>query len=151
LFACPRAAYGDPMHEVAARILREFRRVAVVGISDRPERDSHRVAAYLQQAGYVVIPVNPTVSHVLGVPCWSSLREAPGPIEVVDVFRRSALVPPVVDEAIAVGARAIWMQDGVVHEEAAARARAAGILVVMNRCMLRDHASGLAGLPRTDP
>ena len=142
--ASPRAAYGDPVREVAARILREFRRVAVVGISDRPERDSHRVAAYLQRAGYTIIPVNPLVGHVLGMPCWASLREAPGPIEVVDVFRRSELVPPVVDEAIAIGARAIWMQDGVVHEDAAARARAAGLLVVMDRCMLRDHASGLA-------
>jgi hypothetical protein len=132
------------MREVAARILREFRRVAVVGISDRPERDSHRVAAYLQRAGYTIVPVNPLVARVLGLPCWPSLREAPLPIEVVDVFRRSELVPQVVDDAIAIGARAIWMQDGVVHEDAAARARAAGLLVVMDRCMLRDHASGMA-------
>ena len=142
--ASPRAAYGEPVRQIAARILREFRRVAVVGVSDRPERDSHRVAAYLQQAGYTIIPVNPLVGHVLGLPCWASLHEAPGPIEVVDVFRRSELVPPVVDEAIAIGARAIWMQDGVIHEDAAARARAAGLLVVMDRCMLRDHAAGLA-------
>lgn len=129
--------------ELASRILRDYRRVAVVGISDRPERDSNRVASYLVGVGYDVVPVNPMVSEVLGLRCWPSLREAPGPIEVVDVFRRSELVPPVVDEAIAVGARAIWMQDGVIHEEAAARARAAGILVVMDRCMLRDHAAGL--------
>ena len=131
------------MQDVAARILREFRRIAVVGISDRPERDSHRVAAYLQRVGYTIIPVNPQVEHVLGVRCWPSLEAAPGPIEVVDVFRRSELVPPVVDAAIAVGAKAIWMQDGVVHDGAAAKARAAGLLVVMDRCMLRDHASGL--------
>ena len=131
------------MQDVAAPILREFRRIAVVGISDRPERDSHRVAAYLQRAGYTIIPVNPLVEHVLGERCWPSLEAAPGPIEVVDVFRRSELVPPVVDAAIAVGAKAIWMQDGVVHEGAAAKARAAGLLVVMDRCMLRDHASGL--------
>jgi predicted CoA-binding protein len=132
------------MQDVAARILREFRRVAVVGISDRPERDSHRVAAYLQRAGYTIIPVNPNVTAVLGLRCWPSLEAAPAPIEVVDVFRRSELVEPVVDAAIAVGAKAVWMQDGVVNEFAAAKARAAGLLVVMDRCMLRDHASGLA-------
>ncbi len=132
------------MEGVAARILREFRRVAVVGISDRPERDSHRVAAYLQRVGYTIVPVNPNVTTVLGLRCWPSLEAAPGPIEIVDVFRRSELVEPVVDAAIAVGAKAVWMQDGVVNERAAATARAAGLLVVMDRCMLRDHASGLA-------
>jgi predicted CoA-binding protein len=131
------------MQDVAARILREYRRVAVVGISDRPERDSHRVAAYLQRAGYAIVPVNPNVGEVLGLRCWPSLEDAPGPIEVVDVFRRSELVEPVVDDAIAIGARAVWMQDGVVNPAAAARAQAAGLLVVMDRCMLRDHASGL--------
>ena len=132
------------MQDVAARILREFRRIAVVGISDRPDRDSHRVAAYLQQAGYTIIPVNPNVAHVLGERCWPSVEDAPGPIEVVDVFRRSELVEPVVAAAIRVGAKAVWMQDGVVNEDAAKKARAAGLLVVMDRCMLRDHAAGLA-------
>lgn len=129
--------------EVASRILREFRRIAVVGISDRPERDSHRVASYLLGVGYDVVAVNPNVSQVLGLRCWPGLREAPGPVDVACVFRRSELVAPVVDDAIAIGARAIWMQDGVVHEEAASRARAAGLLVVMDRCMMRDHANGL--------
>jgi len=133
------------MRDVAARILREYRRIAVVGISDRPERDSYRVAAYLAQAGYVIIPVNPNVTQVLGERCWPTLDDAPTPIEVVDVFRRSELVEPVVDAAIRVGAKAVWMQDGVVNETAAAKARAAGLLVVMDRCMLRDHAAGLAG------
>jgi uncharacterized protein len=133
------------MRDVAARILRDYRRIAVVGISDRPDRDSHRVAAYLAQAGYVIIPVNPNVTEVLGERCWPSLDDAPGPIEVVDVFRRSELVEPVVDAAIRVGAKAVWMQDGVVNETAAAKARGAGLLVVMDRCMLRDHAAGLAG------
>jgi uncharacterized protein len=133
------------MRDVAARILRDYRRIAVVGISDRPDRDSHRVAAYLAQAGYVIIPVNPNVTQVLGGPCWPTLDDAPKPIEVVDVFRRSELVEPVVDAAIRVGAKAVWMQDGVVNETAAAKARAAGLLVVMDRCMLRDHAAGLAG------
>lgn len=129
--------------EIASRVLRDFRRIAVVGISDRPERDSHRVASYLMAVGYEVVAVNPNVERVLGLDCWPSLRAAPGPIEVACVFRRSELVPPVVDDAIAAGAKAVWMQDGVVHEEAAARARAAGLLVVMDRCMMRDHANGL--------
>ena len=143
LFASASERYGDAMRDVAARILRDYRRVAVVGISDRPDRDSHRVAAYLQRVGYTIIPVNPNVTDVLGLRCWPSLEAAPGPIEVVDVFRRSELVDPVVESAIAVGAKAVWMQDGVVNEAAAARARAAGLLVVMDRCMLRDHAAGL--------
>jgi predicted CoA-binding protein len=133
------------MRDVAARILRDYRRIAVVGISDRPDRDSYRVAAYLAQAGYVIIPVNPNVTQVLGERCWPTLDDAPKPIEVVDVFRRSELVEPVVDAAIRVGAKAVWMQDGVVNEAAAVKARAAGMLVVMDRCMLRDHAAGLAG------
>ena len=133
------------MRDVAARILRDYRHIAVVGISDRPSRDSYRVAAYLAQAGYVIIPVNPNVTQVLGERCWPTLDDAPKPIEVVDVFRRSELVEPVVDAAIRVGAKAVWMQDGVVNEAAAAKARAAGLLVVMDRCMLRDHAAGLAG------
>jgi predicted CoA-binding protein len=131
--------------EIASRILRDFRRIAVVGISDRPERDSHRVASYMMAVGYEVVGVNPNVDQVLGLTIWPSLREVPGPIEVVDVFRRSELVEPVVDAAIRVGAKAVWMQDGVVNEAAAAKARAAGLLVVMDRCMLRDHAAGLAG------
>ena len=123
----------------AEAILRRFRRIAVVGISDRPERPSHYVSRYLLDAGYDVAAVNPLLRSVLGLPCHPDLRAVPPPIEVVDVFRRSELVGPVVDEAIAVGARAVWMQDGVVDERAAARARAAGLLVVMDRCMLRDH------------
>jgi predicted CoA-binding protein len=129
----------------AGQVLRDFRHVAVVGISPRIERDSHRVASYLRHVGYVVTLVNPLVDQVLGMQVWPSLEAAPGPIEIVDVFRRSELVPPVVESAIAVGARAIWMQDGVVHEEAAARARAAGLIVVMDRCMMRDHANRLGG------
>lgn len=129
----------------AGRVLREFTRIAVVGISPRIERDSHRVASYLRHVGYAITLVNPLVERVLDMPVWPSLEAAPGPIEVVDVFRRSELVPPVVDAAIAIGAKAVWLQDGVVHEEAAARARAAGLIVVMDRCMMRDHANGLGG------
>ena len=123
----------------AEHILRSFRRIAVVGISDRPERASHYVSRYLLDQGYEVIPVNPSLQRVHDLPCHPSLRAVPEPVEVVDVFRRSEEVPPIVEDAIAIGAKAVWMQDGVIHEAAAARARGAGLLIVMNRCMLRDH------------
>jgi len=123
----------------AAEILRRFRRVAVVGISERPERPSHYVAAYLRDVGYTILPVNPQLDTVLGLPCWPSLEAVPPPVEVVEVFRRSEQAGAVVDDAIRAGARAVWMQQGVVDAAAAARARAAGLLVVMDRCMLRDH------------
>jgi predicted CoA-binding protein len=123
----------------AADILRRFRRVAVVGLSDNPSRPSYEVASYLRGVGYDIVAVNPTLTRWRDLPAYPDLRAVPGPVEVVDVFRRSELVEPVVDDAIAIGARAIWMQDGVIHHGAAARARAAGLLVVMDRCMLRDH------------
>ena len=130
-----------PIPDVAADILRRFRRVAVVGISDRTERPSYEVASYLQAAGYAIVPVNPRLETVLGVRCHPDLASIPEPVEVVDVFRRSELAGEVVDAAIAAGARAVWLQDGVVDEAAAARARAVGLLVVMDRCMLRDHVA----------
>jgi predicted CoA-binding protein len=123
----------------AERILRSFRHVAVVGVSDNPARPSYEVASYLRRAGYQITPVNPTIAAWQDLIAYPDLRAAPGPIEVVDVFRRSELVDPVVDDAIAIGAKAVWMQDGVINHPAAARARAAGLLVVMDRCMLRDH------------
>jgi len=120
-------------------IFEKSRVIAVVGLSDNPDRDSHRVAAYLQQNGYRIIPVNPAVKEVLGEQCWPTLRDIPGKVDVVDVFRRPDAVPPIVDDAIAIGARVVWMQDGVVHPAAAAKARAAGLEVVMDDCMLREH------------
>jgi predicted CoA-binding protein len=123
----------------ARAILTQYRTVAVVGLSDRPERDSHRVAAYLQRHGYRIIPVNPALTAVLGEKAYASLRDVPEKVEVVDVFRKPEAVPAIVDDAIAIGARALWLQDGVIHEAAAEKARAAGLLVVMDRCMLRDH------------
>lgn len=123
----------------AREILRRFRRVAVVGISENPSRPSHEVASYLRDAGYDILPVNPGLRTWEGLPCYPDLAAVPPPVEVVDIFRRSELVGPIVDAAIAAGARAIWMQIGVVDETAAARARAAGLLVVMDRCMLREH------------
>ena len=112
--------------------LRNSKTIAVVGLSDRPERDSHRVAKYLQSQGYRIIPVNPMIKEALGEKSYPDLKSVPEPIEMVDIFRRSELVPPVVDEAIEVGVKYIWMQDGVIHPEAAARAEAAGIPVIMN-------------------
>jgi len=121
------------------RIL-QLHRVAVVGISADPSRPSHEVASYLRRAGYEILPVNPGLTNWEGLACHPNLTAVPPPVEVVDIFRRSDQVGPIVDEAIAIGARAIWMQMGVIDEAAAARARAAGLLVVMDLCMLREHA-----------
>jgi uncharacterized protein len=120
-------------------ILHSTRVIAVVGLSDKPDRDSHRVAAYMQRAGYRTIPVNPAVQEVLGEKSYPSLRDVPEKIDMVDVFRKPDAVPAIVEEAIAIGAKVVWMQEGIVHNEAADRARAAGLKVVMNRCMLREH------------
>jgi predicted CoA-binding protein len=120
-------------------ILRSARTIAVVGLSDKPDRPSYGVAAYLQAHGYRIIPINPAVREVLGEKAYARLEDVPEKIDVVDVFRRPENVPEVVDAAIAVGAKVVWMQDGVIHEAAAAKAQAAGLRVVMDRCMLRDH------------
>lgn len=125
-------------------ILKTAKTIAVVGISDKLDRDSYRVAAYLQRHGYRIVPVNPALKEVLGEPSYPSLREVPDKIDVVDIFRKPDAVPPIVDEAIAVGAKVVWMQDGIVHNEAADKARAAGLKVVMSKCMLREHA-GMQG------
>lgn len=121
------------------RILREAKNIAVVGLSPKPDRPSFGVASYLQQQGYRIIPVNPTVDQVLGEKSYPDLKSVPEKIDVVDIFRRSEDVPPVVDEAIQVGAQAIWMQEGIVNEAAAAKARQAGLDVVMDKCMLKER------------
>lgn len=127
--------------EAIQKILLECRTIAVVGLSSNPARPSNRVAAYMEAQGYRVIPVNPNETTVLGEPSYPSLAALPGPIDLVNIFRKSEEVLPIVDEAIARGAKAIWMQEGVVNEEAAERARQAGLLVVMDRCCLKDHAA----------
>ncbi|CUS06136.1 conserved protein of unknown function [Candidatus Promineifilum breve] len=121
------------------RILRTARTIATVGLSNDATKPAHTVPAYLQSQGYRVIPVNPTISEVLGQKAYASLAEVPEPIDVVQIFRRSEQVGPIVDEAIAAGAKAIWMQMGISDEAAAARARAAGLDVVMNQCMRVQH------------
>jgi predicted CoA-binding protein len=120
-------------------LLRSSRTIAVVGLSSNPMRASNGVAEYLKRSGYEVIPVNPNETEVLGEKCYARVEDVPERIDIVDIFRRSEFVPEVVDAAIAVGARAVWMQEGVIHEDAAERARAAGLQVVMDRCILKDH------------
>jgi len=126
--------------DVAEKILNSARTIAVVGLSANPHRPSHGVARYLQRVGYRIIPVNPNVQEVLGERAYPGLRDIPQPVDVVEVFRRSEFVGPVVDDAIAIKAGAVWLQDGIVDEAAAARARAAGLDVVMDDCMMRRHA-----------
>jgi predicted CoA-binding protein len=131
------------------RILQDCRRIAVVGVSADWNRPSHFVAKYLLEHGYDMIPVNPRYPEVLGRPCYPSLAAAKagaGPIDLVDCFRRASDIGPLADEAIAIGARCLWMQLGVVNEEAAAKARAAGLLVVMDRCVKIEHGRLFGGL-----
>ena len=125
--------------QIIEKILREARTVATVGLSDDTSKPAHTVPAYLQSQGYRVIPVNPTIETVLGEKAYPALADVPEPIDVVQIFRRSDQVGPIVDEAIQVGAKAVWMQVGIADEEAAARARAAGLDVVMNQCMRVQH------------
>lgn len=127
-------------------LLVRYRRIAMVGLSANPSRPSYRVAVHMLAYGYEVIPVNPTVESVLGVPAVASLADVPGPLEIVDVFRRPAEVPAVVDEAIALGARAVWLQLGLRDDAAAARARAAGLAVVQDRCIKMEHCRWFGGL-----
>ena len=122
-------------------IFKETRTIAVVGLSPKPHRDSYRVAAYLQAQGYRIIPVNPAVREVLGEPAYPSLSEVPGPVDMVDVFRRSEFVPGIVDEAVSCRARVLWTQYGIVHDQAAAVARTHGLDVVMDRCTQVEHAA----------
>jgi predicted CoA-binding protein len=122
-----------------AELLRTCRTIAVIGLSSKRYRPSYGVAEYLQSAGYRIIPVNPGEQEVLGEKAYAELSLVPGRIDIVDIFRKSEFVPEIVETAIRLGARAVWMQEGVVHEEAAAKARAAGLEVVMDRCILKEH------------
>ena len=128
------------------RILERYHRIAMVGLSSNPFRPSHFVAVYMLAQGYDVTPVNPREKEVLGRRAYASLREVPPPIEIVDIFREPSAVPQIVGEAIACGAKVIWTQLGVIHEEAAQRAREAGLEVVMDRCVKIEHARFFGGL-----
>ncbi len=128
------------------RILRENRTIAMVGLSSNPFRPSHFAAIYMLSEGYNVIPVNPREQEILGRRCYSSLRDIPEKVDMVDIFRDPGAVPPIVEEAIAIGAKVIWMQLGVINELAAQRARAAGLEVVMDACVKIEHARFFGGL-----
>lgn len=127
-------------------ILERYRRIGMVGLSSNPFRPSHFAALYLMAEGYEVFPVNPREASVLGREAYPSLSAIPGGVEVVDIFREPAAAPALVEEAIAIGAKVVWMQLGVIHEQAAARARNAGLEVVMDRCMKIEHARFFGGL-----
>lgn len=121
------------------RVLKDAKTIAVVGLSDSPLRPSHGVSAYLQSQGYRIIPVNPSIKGALGEKAVASLSEIKEKIDIVDVFRRPEFVPQIVDEAIRLKLPVLWLQEGVIHEEAAAKARQAGIFVVMDHCILKEH------------
>jgi uncharacterized protein len=128
-------ASADPILD----ILNKYKTIAVVGLSSDPERPSHGVAEYLQAAGYRIIPVNPNEKEVLGEKSYARLEDVPGKIEIVDIFRRVEEVPPVVESAMGVGAKVVWMQLGIEDEKAAEKARAAGMTVVEDACMFVEH------------
>jgi predicted CoA-binding protein len=121
------------------QILDECRTIAVVGLSSNPRRASNSVAGYMREQGYKVIPVNPNEQQVFGINAHPSLADVPDPVDLVDIFRRSEEAGRAVDEAINLGAKAVWLQEGVIDEAAARRAQEAGLLVVMNRCWLKEH------------
>jgi predicted CoA-binding protein len=125
----------DPVTELLSRA----KTIAVVGLSDSPMRASHGVSAYMQSHGYRIVPVNPQIEFCLGERAYASLLEVPEKIDIVNIFRRPQFVQEIVDQAIQLKVPAIWMQEGVIHERAAEKARQTGIFVVMDRCILKDH------------
>jgi predicted CoA-binding protein len=131
--------FRNPDNEEIRELLARTRTIAVVGLSPRPERPSHRIARRLQSWGYRVVPVRPAVSEVLGEKAYPRLADVPGGIDLVDVFRAAEQVGPIVDACIALGLRAIWIQEGIVNEPAAERAREAGMVVVMDRCISVEY------------
>jgi len=131
--------FQNPSEDEIRTFLKSIKRIAVVGLSPRADRPSHRVAAALQRFGYDIVPVRPAVTEVLGQPAYAALEQVPGAIDLVDVFRNPDEVDAIVDECIRLKLPAIWLQDGVINQPAAERARAAGMFVVMNRCTYRDY------------
>jgi predicted CoA-binding protein len=133
-------AHQNPSEAQIRDLLARARRVAVVGLSPKPERDSHRVGQYLQARGYEIVPVYPREERILGQQVYRRVQDIPGGVDLVDVFRRGEDLPAVVEDALAAAAKALWFQFDCVNEEAAARATAAGATVVMDRCIMVDHA-----------
>jgi predicted CoA-binding protein len=128
------------MASIIKEILENAKTIAVVGLSDNSARTSYIVSRYMQDRGYKIIPVNPAIKESLGEKAYPSLRDVPDKVDIVNVFRRSNDVPPVADDAIAIKARVIWMQEGIVNEEAAQKAESAGLTVIMDRCIMVEHA-----------
>ena len=130
---------GNPPSSEIAEILRTSKRIAVVGLSPKPDRPSHSVSAYMKEQGYTIIPVNPGHPEILGEKAYKSLLDVPGPIDIVDVFRDPSAVPEIVDQAIQKKAKVLWLQEGIVHNEAAEKARRAGLKVIQNKCIYKEH------------
>lgn len=143
----PDAVFQNPGPEALRALLTRVRTMAVVGLSPKPERPSYAVSRAMQRLGYRIVPVRPAVREVLGEPAYARLADLPFPVDLVNVFREAAALPGIVDECIAIGAPAIWIQEGIVHEAAALKARAAGLMVVMDRCIWKDHRALMPASP----
>ena len=139
------ALFQNPDDEAIRGLLERVRRIAVVGLSPKPHRDSHRVASYLLRSGYDVVPVYPPEEEILGQKVYRSVQDIPGHVDLVDVFRRSEELPEVIDDTLAAKAGALWLQLGCVDEHGARRARDAGLTVVMDRCLMVEHARLVGG------
>ena len=131
---------SNPTEDDIRHILEQYNTVAIVGLSDQPERDSYGVAKYLKEHGYTVIPVNPTKSEILGEKSYPDLASIPQPVDIVDIFRKVDAIPGIVDDAIEIKAKVVWMQLGLAHNESAQKAREAGLSVVQSKCMKVEHA-----------
>src|SRR5439155_914126 len=139
---------GHPGADAILELLRNYKTIAVVGLSSNPMRPSHGVTEYMQSAGYRIIPVNPNETEVLGEKSYARLEDVPEKIDIVNVFRRAEEVPPVVESAIRIGAKAVWMQLGVENEQAAEKARAAGLVMIEDACILVEHRRRAGELKR---
>ena len=135
---------SNPADEEIKEILKKNKVVAVVGLSPKPERDSHKVAKYLQDHGYRIVPVRPKAKEILGEQAYANLKDIPFPVDVVDIFRKVDAIPGIVDEAIDIGAKVVWMQLGLAENQSAQKAREAGLQVVMNKCLKIEHNRYLA-------
>jgi predicted CoA-binding protein len=133
-----RSDHADPPEKIK-EMLRECRKISVVGLSPKESRDSNKVARYLMEQGYEIIPVNPGQKEILGKTCYRSLKDIPFQVDMADLFLNPTRVPPVIDQAIEIGVNTVWMQLGVIHDEAALKAKESGIQVVMDRCIMVEH------------
>ncbi|MFZ5867937.1 MAG: CoA-binding protein [Thermodesulfobacteriota bacterium] len=134
------ATPDKPEDKELKKLFEDTKTIAVVGLSDKESRASNRVAAYLKSKGYKIVPVNPGAEEILGEKSYPDLKSIPEPVDVVDVFRRPEFVPEVADAAIEIGAKVLWLQQGITHEEAAKKARAAGLTVIQDACMYQEHS-----------